>query len=626
MMPRLFPWALLASLASVSAAQEPSPSPSPNASAVIKPSWETQRQAAAYLLSIPAPRGLITDRNGLPLAQTRVSYNLSIVFPTPLEFTDQQIVDFAGREANMAKSLTQRPINYTADSAIQHYRNRGLIPFDIASDLPAGEVDKIKDHLPEGLTLRAIYLRTYPQGSLAGHVVGYTGRTSGSQTKALQNNDLLWPDSEGREGIEQTFDDQLRGKPGELNLVFDKEGKLTGQRIASPPQPGYNVITTIDAEIQRLAEQILKKRCKKGAMVVMDPHTGEILALASWPMIDPNDFVPSISEQKFQRLSSDPNIPLLPRAYRSAYPAGSTFKVVMGVAGFESHTISPDDEFDCPSALSIGNLVFHNWKRGDAGDLNFRDALTQSCNTWFYQLGLRLGAAKMVTWAQRLGLGKRTGIPLNGEAEGRIPTEDYMQATYQRHFTSGDLANFAIGQGDILISPLQMAQVMSTIANGGTLYQTHIVRQVQTLNNEVVYSYSPRQRDILNLSAVTREELRQGMIGVVNSRNGTAGSASVNGVKVAGKTGTAQWGPKTKERTAAWFAGFAPADNPQYAYAALYEGAPGEYAHGGVKAAPMIGDLLRVLFKDQEKNPEKKKTEEDQEQTDDEDRQMDQSN
>jgi penicillin-binding protein 2 len=623
MMLRLFQWALLASLVSSSPAQEPTAVPS--ASPMIKPSWETQRQAAAYLLAIPAPRGLITDRNGVVLAQTRVSYNLSIVFPTPLEFTDQQILEFASREEALAKNLTHRPVSYTADAVIQHYRNRGLIPFDVATDLPANEVDKIKDHLPEGLTLRAIYLRTYPQGSLAGHVIGYTGRTSGSQTKVLQNNDLLWPDSEGREGLEQTFDDQLRGRAGELNLIFDKAGRLTGQRIAAQPQPGYNVVTTLDADIQRLAEQILKKRCKRGALVVIDPHTGEILALASWPMIDPNDFVPSISEEKFQRLNSDPNIPLLPRAYRSAYPAGSTFKVFMGVAGFESQVLEPDDEFECPSEFAIGNLVFHNWKRSDAGSLNFRDALTQSCNTWFYQLGLKLGASRMVHWAQRLGLGKRTGILLNGEADGRIPTDEYMQATYQRHFSSGDLANLAIGQGDILISPLQMAQAMATVANGGTLYQSHIVRQIQTLNSEVIYSYGPRSKDILNLGAVTREELRQAMLSVVNSRNGTAGSAAINGVKVAGKTGTAQWGPKRKERTAAWFAGFAPADNPQYAYAALYEGAPGESVHGGTQAAPMIGDLLRVLFKDQAK--EKKKV--DEEQDEDQDQEggtMDQSN
>src|SRR5258708_8938719 len=154
----------------------------------------------------------------------------------------------------------------------------------------------MKDHLPERLTLRSIYRRRYPQGSLGGHIVGYTGRTSGGQTKALQNNDLLWPDSEGREGLEQTFDDQLRGKAGELNLVFDKEGKLTGQRIASPPQPGYNLITTLEADIQRLAEQILKKRSKKVAMVVVDRHTCEILSLDSCTMIDPDDFAPSISD------------------------------------------------------------------------------------------------------------------------------------------------------------------------------------------------------------------------------------------------------------------------------------------------------------------------------------------
>src|SRR5260370_8797009 len=168
MVVRLTWWAFVLRLTSLTSGQEPSASR--RASSGIKASWETQRAAAAYLLTIPAPRGLITDRNGLPLAQTRVGYNLSIVFPTPLEFTDQQVIDFAGREANLAKSLTQRPLNYTADSVIQHYRNRGLIPFDIASDLPASGVEKIKDHAPEGLTLRALYPRKYAQGSLTGHI------------------------------------------------------------------------------------------------------------------------------------------------------------------------------------------------------------------------------------------------------------------------------------------------------------------------------------------------------------------------------------------------------------------------------------------------------------------------
>jgi penicillin-binding protein 2 len=578
------------------------------------PSWETQRQAAAYVLSIPAPRGQIVDRNGEAFAVNRVSYDLSISFPTPLTFTDPQIREFAQKQAEVARSLTRRPISFSDDAVVQHYRNRGMIPFDIATDLPPNEVESLKNRLPSELVLRPIYVRTYPQGATAGHVIGYTGKTGRLSTKTIQNNEPLWPESEGREGLEQTFDDQLRGKPGQVDLTFNRDGRKTGERITVPPEPGYNVVTTLDLRIQQLAERILQKRAKRGgAIVVLDPNSGEILALASWPTINPNDFVPSISEQKFAALEKDPTLPLLPRAYRSAYPAGSTFKVIMGVSAFQSKKIDPDDEFDCSSAMQIGNLVFHNWRKSDQGDLTFPEALTQSCNTWFYQLGLKLGADIMVTWAERLGLGKRTGLLLNGEAEGRIPTNDYMLATYHRRFAPGDLANFAIGQGDILISPLQMAQAMATIGNGGTLYQTRIVRQIQSVDNEVVYSYAPRAKDMLHLNPVTMQEIRQGMVGVVSGRGGTAGSASVEGVKVAGKTGTAQWGPKSKERTAAWFAGFAPAESPKYAYAAVYEGAVGEGVHGGTAAAPMIGELLRELFKNdpsvrKDKDKEKERT------------------
>jgi penicillin-binding protein 2 len=592
----------------------------------LTPSWETQRQAATYALAIPAPRGQITDRNGVPLAQTRVSYDLSVVFPTPFDFTDQQVIDFVNRAVASAHGLTSRPIGFSEEAAVQHYRNRGAIPFDIAADLSNDEVAKAQGKVPPGLTLRAIYVRTYPQGSLAGQVVGYTGRTSRESTRILQNNEPLWPESEGREGIEQTFDDQLRGKPGQLNLTFDKDGNKSGERIAAPPEPGYNVVTTLDVDMQRLAEKILQKRAKRGAIVVMDPNTGEVLALASWPTIDPNDFVPTISEEKFKKITTDPNIPMLPRAYRSAYPPGSTFKMFVGVAGFETHAIEPKDEFDCLPSLEVGNIVFRNWKKTDAGDLNFRQALAQSCNTWFYQAGQKIGSRALVAWAKRFGLGARTGILLNGEADGRIPTDDYMEQTYHRHILGGDLANLSIGQGDILISPLQMTQAMGALANGGIVYQASIVRQVQTLNNELVYVYNPRAKDILKLSSVTMDELRKGMTDVVSSGNGTGGAAEIKNVKVAGKTGTAQWGPKKKERTAAWFAGFAPVDAPKYAFAALYEGAPGEVAHGGTVAAPMIGDLLRELFKGE---PAAKKTpqqDDSDEMDDDSSRTQDQSN
>jgi penicillin-binding protein 2 len=554
-----------------------------------------------------------------------VSYNLSVVFPTPFDFTDRQVIDFVNRAVTSARGLTSRSVEYSEDAAVQHYRNRGAIPFDVANDLSNAEVAKAQGKVPPGLMLRAIYVRVYPQGSLAGQVVGYTGRTSRESTRILQNNEPLWPESEGREGLEQTFDDQLRGKPGQLNLTFDNDGIKTGERIAVPPEPGYNVVTTLDVDMQRLAERILQKRAKRGAIVVLDPNTGEVLALASWPTIDPNDFVPTISEEKFKKIASDPNIPMLPRAYRSAYPPGSTFKMFVGVAGFETHAIDPTDEFDCPAALDVGNIVFRNWKKTDAGDLNFRQALAQSCNTWFYQAGQKIGSRPLLTWAKRFGLGARTGILLNGEAEGRIPTDEYMEQTYHRHILGGDLANLSIGQGDILISPLQMAQAMGALANGGTLYQARIVRQVQALNNEVVYVYNPRAKDLLKLSSVTMDELRKGMMDVVS--NGTGGAAELKNVKVAGKTGTAQWGPKKKERTAAWFAGFAPADAPpRYAFAALYEGAPGEMAHGGAVAAPMIGELLRELFKGEAPSKKAPQQDESDEMDEDSSRTQDQSN
>jgi penicillin-binding protein 2 len=205
-------------------------------------------------------------------------------------------------------------------------------------------------------------------------------------------------------------------------------------------------------------------------------------------------------------------------------------------------------------------------------------------------------------------LGAKTGIPLNAEAEGRIPTDEYMMKTYKRRLLNGDVANFAIGQGDTIITPLQMAQAMGAIANGGTLYQTRLVQQVQSLDDQIVHAYGVRARAQIDISNAVMNEIRRGMVQVVESRGGTAGRAEVPGVHLAGKTGTAQWGPKNNERTAAWFAGFVPAEKPKYAFAALYEGeAKSDDTHGGTQAAPMIGRVMRELFKQEPKEKTKKK-------------------
>ena len=583
---------------------------SPGKAGGLVPSWDTQKQARTFVLNIPAPRGQIVDRNGNPLAQTRVSYNLAVNFPTPLTFTDAQVLQYAEPQILLARSITGRPISIGQDLLLKHYKNRGVLPLVIAQDLKQEEIDRYNDRKPPTLTLLPTYQRYYPNGGLAGHIIGYAGRTGRMPDGPIQNNEVLWPGAEGREGLEQTFDDQLQGKDGQYNITFDPSGRKVSEQVALPPQPGYNVVTTIDVELQRLCEESLEKGAKRGAIVMIDPSNGDILAMASWPTIDPNWFIPNISADAFKALQNDPQIPLLPRAFRSSYPPGSTFKVAVGIAALQEHVIETDSEFSCPAAMEIGHMTFRNWKKTGAGSLNFADALTQSCDTWFYQVGIKTGAKKMGDWALKLGFGARTGIPLAAENEGRIPNDDFMKRVHARKMLDGDLANFSIGQGDVLVTPLQLAQAMAIVGNGGTYYQTRLVRQVQSIDGKIVTAYNVRAREQMDFEPKILKEVKRGMVQVVESSMGTAGKAAVPNVKVAGKTGTAQWGPKSKERTAAWFSGFAPADKPKYAFAALYESdLSNSEVHGGTVAAPLIGKVLREVFKDpsKEKKGNKKK-------------------
>ena len=577
----------------------PTPAPSPSASSeeeTIIPTFETQKLARTYILDVPAPRGQITDRNGAPLAQNRLSYNLVINFLTPLDFSDAQALDFARQRIGEAGKVIGRELRISDDAILRHYRNRGIMPLEIAHNLSQQEYEKIKGDLPPGMMVRPVYVRIYPNGKVAGQIIGYTGKTGRNPDGIVDNHETLWPETEGREGLEQTFNGMLTGKHGEYKLTFDKDGRKTSEKLITPPEPGFNVVTTLDLHLQQLAEKALEAKAKRGAMVIMDPNNGDILALASWPTYDPNLFVPSISTEQLKALQDDPDIPLLPRAYRSSYPPGSTFKIAVGIAALESHAVYPDDQYECVPSIQIGNVTFHNWKKGDRGALNFVQALTESCDTWFYQVGIKTGAGPIIDWALKLGFSAKCGIPLRGEAEGRIPNDQYMKATHGRKLLNGDIANMSIGQGDIQVTPLQMAQAMATIANGGTLYQTRLVQQVQSFDNQIATAYQVRAKRTLDLSSETSDQVRTGMINVVNGAGGTAHQASLDNVEVAGKTGTAQWGPKNKERTAAWFAGFLPADQPRYAFAAVYEGDVGSKVHGGSAAAPMIADVFKDIY------------------------------
>ncbi len=583
---------------SVAPPATPSPSLPPTGDEeTIVPTFETQKLARTYILDIPAPRGQITDRTGLPLAQNKISYNLAISFPTPLDFTDAKAIAFAREKIEKAAKLTGRAIKISDDAILRHYHNRGIMPLVIAQNLSQSEHDAVKDRSKDSLVVRPVYVRVYPNGKAAGHIIGYTGKTGRNLDGIIDNHETLWPETEGRDGLEQTFNELLTGKHGEYKLTFDKDGRKTSEKLIKPAVPGNNIVTTLDLRLQELAEKTLAARAKRGAIVVVDPTDGDILAMASMPAYDPNSFVPSISAEKFKQLQDDPDIPLLARAFRSSYPPGSTFKVAVGIAALETGAVHSEDLYQCVPAIQIGNLTFHNWKKGDQGAQNFVQALTESCDTWFYQVGIKTGAEPIIDWALKLGFGAKSGIPLRGEAEGRVPNDEYMKATHGRKILNGDIANLSIGQGDTQVTPLQMAQAMAIIANGGKFYQTRLVRQVQSVDQRIVAAYGLREKRTLDVSEATMDEVREGMIDVVNGANGTGHEAELDGVEVAGKTGTAQWGPKNKERTAAWFAGFLPADQPRYAFSAVYEGEVGSKVHGGTTAAPMIADIFKEIYK-----------------------------
>jgi penicillin-binding protein 2 len=362
------PAALLAQALAPSAASSVTPS---GEEETIVPTFETQKLARTYILDVPGPRGQITDRNGAPLAQNRLSYNLAINFPTPLDFSDAQALSFAREKIDSAGKLIGRKLRISDEAILRHYRNRGIMPLEIAQNLTQSEYEQVKDNLPAGMIVRPIYVRIYPNGKVAGQIIGYTGKTGRNPDGIVDNHETLWPETEGREGIEQTFNEMLTGKHGEYKLTFDKDGRKTSEKLTTPPEPGYNVVTTLDLHLQQLAEKTLEAKAKRGAIVIVDPNNGDILALASWPTYDPNLFVPSISAEQLKALQNDANIPLLPRAYRSSYPPGSTFKVAVGIAALESGAVHPDDRYQCVPAIQIGNVTFHNWKKGDRGALNF---------------------------------------------------------------------------------------------------------------------------------------------------------------------------------------------------------------------------------------------------------------
>ncbi len=550
----------------------------------------TRTEARTFTFTVPAPRGQILDRHGYPLAQTKVAWYAAIAFPMlGKDVENEAILRYAGERIIRVNKLLGTNWDLSGKIVINHYRNRRWVPLPFSSTLTKAQTDLLKKEGKDGLILHPVYQRHYPNGEILSHVIGYLGERPPVNTGPILKDEPLWRMGKGVDGLEKSFEFDLRGTPGRTNILFEGDGTKIKEDVLARPKQGYNVVTSIDLEMQLIVERILAENVKRGAMVIMDCRTGDVMAMASFPQFNPNDFIPSISQEKYSALINDPSKPLFPRAFRGAYPPASTFKVPVALGMLASGAISTEDYFGCPRAWTLRDLTMHNWNKKDEGPMNVVTAITRSCNTWFYQAATTAGADSMSSMAIRLGMGQKTGISLN-DAPGFIPTNRIWFDRYGHGLSQGDEAVMSIGQGQVEATPLQIARMMAGIANGTRNLKPRLVMQVQDINHEIVRSVPVEAMNTLNVDHYSLSAVRRGMYQVVNAGNGT-GKAGYHEVTVSAKTGTGQWKPALKQNVA-WYAGFFPSKYPIYSFAVIYEGDPGEKVSGGRKAAPIVGKFL----------------------------------
>ncbi|MDH3284020.1 MAG: penicillin-binding protein 2 [Acidobacteriota bacterium] len=424
--------------------------------------------------------------------------------------------------------------------------------------------------------------RFYPLGSAAAHVIGYLSEVTVDELR--RREDLLPGDRVGRTGVEAAFDVDLRGRPGLVLEEVNARGRpLQTVTTVRPTHHGRPMRLTLDGAMQQDVERAFGGR--GGAAVFIDPRNGAIRALYSGPSFDPNIFSSRMSRETWLSLLEDPERPLQNRAVAGTYSPGSTFKIVMAVAALESGVLAPGERIFCGGAARFHGQLRRCHRRSGHGSVGLEEAITRSCNVFFYTVGQRLGIERIADWASRLGLGTRTGAPFDGEASGLVPTAEWKRRQRGEPWYPGETISVAIGQGPVMVTPLQMAVVAAAIANGGYRVSPFL-RERQS---------GPRAPQRLSISDSSLQRVRRGMIDVVESDRGTARRARVRGRTLAGKTGTAQVVALSAARDPgdhAWFIGFGPAEAPELAWAVIVENA----GHGGAEAAPVVQSVLKSYF------------------------------
>jgi len=580
--------------------------------------------------SLEPRRGIIYDRSLKPLVRNQANF---VLYLKPIDLPKNEldrdavirrvakILDEGTASSSLNFIDSTKSLTIISDSA-SFYKIKDLLaavrPNSLAAYQPLFVADNIEynkaialeleiNDLP-GVFLSSKIRRQYlganedladvsgPQ-SLS-HILGYTGKISDQEFKKWGENYSLI-DYVGKSGLEYNWEKELKGVPGRTNIEVDalgREKKIVNKVVA---QDGSNLLLALDLGLQQKIEQVTtayfkKSNFKKASIIALDPRNGEVLALFSWPAYNNNTFAQGISQEDYQKFLSDPDRPLYDRAISGEFPSGSTIKLVIASAALQEKVINENTSFLSNGGLRIGQWFFPDWKAGGHGTTNVRKALAESVNTFFYYIGggfgdfAGLGLDRLVKYSHLFGLGNKTGIDLPGEASGFIPTADWKQKTKGEPWYIGDTYHFAIGQGDVLVTPLQVANFTAAVANGGTLYRPHLVKEILNEDNSLKQEIRP---EVLNKNFISPDNLRivrEGLRQTVTS--GSARSLGVLPVEAAGKTGTAQW--STTGAPHAWFTGFAPYDNPEIVITILVE----EGQEGSTIAVPIAREVLDWYF------------------------------
>ncbi len=541
-------------------------------------------------VKIRPPRGIIYDRYGRPIVENVLAFDISIV---PEDTPDMAATI---RKLTSLLKVDAGSIRTALDDAAE--TRTKYEPVKIQEEAPWEKVAIVEAHQDElpGVIVEPEHRRHYPYGGLGSHQLGYIGKVTQTQRKQDQADLSLLI---GQGGIEKTFDKFLRGASGRRMIQVNAAGAKVKDLGIEDPKPGMDLYLTIDLDAQRAAEEALGDRA--GAVVAMDPNSGEVLTLVSHPNFDPNLFPRGISPKDWVRLANDPSHPLYNRAIQSVYPPGSTFKVIVSLAGLDTGVIKLDDKVTCAGSIKSGKHTFRCWKREGHGTLSFHRGLVESCDVYFYTIGERIGFDRIARYAQNLGLGTVTGIKLPDEKPGFIPTPAWKQDRLHEPWYTGDTYINSIGQGSLQVSPIQACQLIGAVANGGVIYRPNLILQTRNRETGTVKQTSPERKGRVTIDPAALEELRKALIGVVSEPGGTGHGAQTPIATVAGKTGTAQviaqkdthkkLSGATQDH--AWFIAYAPVENPRIAVAVLVE----HGGHGGGAAAPIARRVIEEYMK-----------------------------